>query len=56
MNAKDDDFDGDEDGNGDNAMIENAIWRAGEKRLFWQKDFQIEAFFEEKDCDDEDQK
>ena len=51
MSVKGDDFDGDEDGNGD-----NAIWRAGEKRLFWQKDFQIEAFFEEKDCDDEDQK
>ena len=56
MSVKDADFDVDEDGNGDNNDWECDLTSTGEKRLFWQKDFQIEASFEEKDCDDEDQK
>ena len=55
MNIKDDDFDGDEDGNGDNAMIENAIWRAQGRKDYFER-FSNQVFFEEKDCDDEDQK
>ena len=44
MSVKDDDFDGDEDGNGDNAMIENTS--RGEKTIL--KDFQIETFLRKK--------